>query len=201
MHHIRNVAKYGVRCVVAVNRFSSDTQAELELVKEMCMSAGAHAAVVANHWAEGGAGALDLALAVNDACVASRSVGKTFKFLYPLTDSLKVKVETVCREMYGAAGVEYTKVAEDRIAQYEAAGFGSLPICMAKTQYSLTCDPKLKNVPTGFVVTVRDVRAAVGAGYIYLICGDIMTIPGLTTRPGFYDVDIDSTTGRVIGLF
>ena len=103
--------------------------------------------------------------------------------------------------MYGADGVEYSELAEQRIQNYTDAGYGSLPVCMAKTQYSLSTDASKKGVPTGFTVLVRDVRAAVGAGYIYPICGDIMTIPGLPTRPGFYDVDMDLDTGRVIGLF
>lgn len=200
-HHIRNVAKYGVRCVVAINKFKTDTPGELEAVRLACLEAGAHGAVVANHWAEGGRGAVDLANAVIDACAAARAAGPTFKFLYPLTDSLKTKIETICREMYGAKDVEYSEEAEKRLAKYEEAGYGRLPICMAKTQYSLSTDPAAKGVPTGFTVKVRDVRAAVGAGYIYPICGDIMTIPGLPVRPGFYDVDIDTKTGRVIGLF
>jgi len=114
---------------------------------------------------------------------------------------LKEKIETICREMYGAVGVEYTEIAEQRLESYTKAGFDKLPICMAKTQYSLSTDAAAKGVPTGFTVLVRDVKAAVGAGYIYPICGDIMTVPGLPTRPGFYDVDMDLDTGRVIGLF
>ena len=102
---------------------------------------------------------------------------------------------------YGADGVEWSEQAEARVAQYEAAGFGRLPVCIAKTQYSLSCDPARKGVPTGHVLTVRDVRASVGAGFLYLICGDIMTVPGLSTRPGFYDVDYDCANDRVIGLF
>lgn len=103
--------------------------------------------------------------------------------------------------MYGADGVEYSEIAEQRLKSYTDAGYGSLPVCMAKTQYSLSTDAAAKGVPTGFKVLVRDVRAAVGAGYVYPICGDIMTVPGLPTRPGFYDVDMELDTGRVIGLF
>jgi formyltetrahydrofolate synthetase len=201
LHHIKNIAKYGVKCVVAVNRFSTDSEAELELVKRLCVEAGAFAAVTANHWAEGGKGATDLGNAVIAACDAQRAAGNPFRFLYPLESDLKSKIETVCREMYGADGVDYSDLAEERLAAYTKAGYATLPICIAKTQYSLSCDAKRKGVPTGFRVTVRDVRVAAGAGYIYLICGDIMTIPGLTTRPGFYDVDLDVETGRVIGLF
>jgi formyltetrahydrofolate synthetase len=202
LHHVRNIRKYGVNPVVAINRFSTDTDAELDLVRTLCLDAGAFAACVANHWAEGGAGATDLGRAVIAACEASRAAGSPFQCLYPLAGTtLKQKIETVCREMYGASGVEYTDLAEQRLAAYTSAGYAELPICIAKTQYSLSCDAKRKGVPTDFSVTVRDVRVAAGAGYIYCICGDIMTIPGLTTRPGFYDVDLDVDTGRVIGLF
>ena len=157
--------------------------------------------MVANHWAKGGAGAIDLGIAVENACQAARNENSPFKFLYPLELSLKEKIETICKEIYGAEKVEYSELAEQRLALYTNAGYSNLPICMAKTQYSLSTNPAAKGVPTGFTVVIRDVRAAVGAGYIYPISGDVMTIPGLPTRPGFYDVDIDLETGRVIGLF
>lgn len=201
LHHIRNIRKFGVHAVVAINRFSSDTEEELELVRNLSMAEGAFAAVVANHWAVGGAGAVDLGNAVIQACAAAKTSDLPFRFLYPLTASLKDKIETICREIYGAAAVEYSELAEQRLLSYTKAGYDSLPICMAKTQYSLSTDASLKGVPTGFTILVRDVRAAVGAGYIYPICGDIMTVPGLPTRPGFYDVDIDPDSGRIIGLF
>jgi methylenetetrahydrofolate dehydrogenase (NADP+) / methenyltetrahydrofolate cyclohydrolase / formyltetrahydrofolate synthetase len=201
IHHIKNVLKFGVKPVVAINRFGTDTEAELNLVRELSLGAGAFNAVVANHWADGGAGAVELAAAVSEACKAARSGPSEFKFLYPLELTLKQKIERICTEMYGAAGVEYSELAEKRLQSYTEAGYSHLPICMAKTQYSLSCDSAAKGVPTGFVVTVRDVRAAIGAGYIYPICGDIMTVPGLPTRPGFYDVDMDLETGRVVGLF
>merc|ERR1712146_468457 len=199
-HHIKNIAKYGVKCVVAINEFATDTKAELECVREMALAAGAFDAQIARHWAEGGAGAVDLATAV-EACKACKAEGSPFKFLYPLEMRLKEKIEKICKEMYGADGVDYSELAEARLASYEAAGLSHLPICMAKTQYSLSTDPKAKGVPTGFRVAIRDVRAAAGAGYIYPIAGDIMTIPGLPTRPGFYDVDMDLDTGKVVGLF
>lgn len=200
IHHIKNVLKYGVQPVVAINRFATDTEAELNAVRDLAIAAGAFDAVVANHWSEGGAGAVDLARSVERACQAARE-GSSFKFLYPLELTLKQKIEKVCLDMYGADGVEYSEIAERRLKSYEDAGYGSLPVCMAKTQYSLSCDAAAKGVPKGFKVVVRDVRAAVGAGYVYPICGDIMTVPGLPTRPGFYDVDMDLKTGRVIGLF
>merc|ERR1711871_1114696 len=190
IHHIKNVLKYGAKAVVAINRFATDTEAELNVVRDLAIEAGAFDAVVA----------IDLAAAVEKACKSARD-SSTFKFLYPLELTLKQKIEKVCIDMYGADGVEYSAIAEQRLKSYEDAGYGSLPVCMAKTQYSLSCDASAKGVPTGFKVLVRDVRAAVGAGYVYPICGDIMTVPGLPTRPGFYDVDMDLNTGKVVGLF
>ncbi|CAE7534973.1 unnamed protein product [Symbiodinium microadriaticum] len=202
VHHIRNVIKHGVRPVVAINRFVHDTPAEIAAIREICLAAGAFDAVEANHWAKGGAGAVELGAAVVRACeVARDNEEPSFRFLYPLEKSLKEKISAICTDIYGAANVEYTDLAEQRIESFTRAGYSSLPICMAKTQYSLSTDPNLKGVPTGFTVTVRDVRAAVGAGYIYPICGDIMTIPGLTTRPGFYDVDYSFEENKIVGLF
>lgn len=174
VHHVRNVAKHGIRAVVAINQFTHDTPAEIQLVRDLCLEAGAFAAVGSNHWAEGGAGAIDLAQAVVDACAAAKAEeASSFHCLYPLDLSLKEKIEYVCVNIYGAAHVEYSELAESRIAQFTAAGYDTLPICMAKTQYSLSTDASLKGVPTGFTVVVRDVRAAVGAGYIYPLCGNI----------------------------
>ena len=201
LHHIKNIRKFGVLPVVAINKFFSDTTAELELVRRLSIEGGAHAAVIADHWAQGGAGAAALGEAVMEACDAQKARGDPFNFLYPLTLTLKQKIECIAKEMYGADNVEYTDVAEQRLAAYSAAGYDALPVCMAKTQYSLSTDAKRKGVPKGFTVTVRTVRAAIGAGYVYPICGDIMTVPGLPTRPGFYDVDYDIENDRVIGLF
>ena len=200
-HHLRNIVRFGVLPVVAINQFHSDTQAELDLVQRLSMEAGAHAAVVANHWAKGGAGATDLGRAVIEACSAQKALGDPFTFLYPLNIPLKDKIICVAQKIYGAAGVEFSEQAEQRLASYTAAGYDKLPVCMAKTQYSLSTDPKVKGAPTGHTVVVRTVRAAVGAGYIYPICGDIMTVPGLPTRPGFYDVDYDFAKDQVVGLF
>jgi formyltetrahydrofolate synthetase len=124
-----------------------------------------------------------------------------FKFLYDVNSPLKEKIETIAREVYGADGVDYLPEAEARIEEYSRLGFGNLPICMAKTHLSLSHDPSLKGVPTGFRIPIRDVRASVGAGFIYPILGTMSTMPGLPTRPAFYDVDIDKETGRVVGLF
>ena len=156
-------------------------------------------AVLADHWAHGGYGAAELAKAVEKACKATDT--SRFKFLYDLDNDIKTKIETISKEIYGADGVDYTDHALKQITQYEESGFGNLPICMAKTQYSFSCDAAAKGVPTGFRITVREIRGCVGAGFLYPICGDIMTIPGLPTRPGFYDVDVNVETGEVLGLF
>ena len=193
---IENARSFGIPVVVAVNRFKNDTDAEVDLVRRLSIAAGAEDAVRANHWAEGGAGAVDLGKAVIAAC---GKPGK-FHFLYPLEMSIKAKIETIVREMYGGAGVEYSPEAEKKIERYTRQGFDKLPICMAKTHLSLSHDPNLKGAPTGFIVPVRDVRASVGAGFLYPLLGTMSTMPGLSTRPGYYDVDIDTETGRIIGL-
>ncbi|KAG7349371.1 formate-tetrahydrofolate ligase [Nitzschia inconspicua] len=197
--HIENAKKFGVNVVVGVNKFKTDTDAEIEVVKKAAMDAGAFDAVLSNHWALGGEGAADLAKAVEKACQANDE--SNFKFLYDLNLSIKEKMEIISKEIYGADGVDYSDLANKQIEQYEKSGFGRFPICVAKTQYSFSCDPAAKGVPTGHRITVREIRSCAGAGFVYPICGDIMTIPGLPTRPGFMDVDIDTETGDVIGLF
>jgi formyltetrahydrofolate synthetase len=196
--HVENARKFGVNVVVAVNKFKTDSPEEVDIVKEAALEAGAFSAVVSNHWAEGGVGAGDLAMAVQAACEAADE--SNFKFLYELDLGIKEKIKIICSEIYGADGVDYSDVAEAQIAQYEKSGFDKFPICMAKTQYSFSCDPAAKGVPTGFRVAVREIRSCAGAGFLYPIAGDIMTIPGLPTRPGFFDVDLDED-GQVVGLF
>jgi formyltetrahydrofolate synthetase len=193
---IQNARKFGIPVVVGVNRFQHDTPAEIDLVRRKAKEAGAIDAVMANHWAEGGAGAVELGKAVIAACQQPSK----FQFLYPLDISIKQKIETIVREMYGGAGVEYSPEAEKKIALYNRLGFDKLPICMAKTHLSLSHDPNLKGAPTGFTVPVRDVRASVGAGFLYPLLGTMSTMPGLSTRPGYYEIDLDLETGRVIGL-
>ena len=195
--HIENAASFGVPVVVAVNRFPTDTDAEVDLVRRMAQEAGAVDAVVSDHWAQGGAGALDLARAVVEACERPSD----FRYLYSLDASIKEKIETIATKMYGAAGVEYSPQAEEQIDRYTRNGFDGLPICMAKTHLSLSHDPALKGAPTGFTVPVREVRASVGAGFLYPLLGTMSTMPGLPTRPAFYDIDLDPETGRVVGLF
>jgi len=206
-HHIRNVLKFGVQPVVAVNRFATDSDAEIAVVREAALAAGAVAAVEANHWAAGGAGAVDLARAVMDACALARSQadagssgGGGFRFLYPLDLPVQAKIGRIAAEIYGAAAVTFSPEAEAKIATYTALGFGGLPICMAKTHLSLSTDAAAKGVPAGFTVHVRDIRASVGAGFLYPLCGAIMTVPGLPLRAGFYDVDLDDD-GKIIGMF
>jgi formyltetrahydrofolate synthetase len=195
--HITNARLFGVPVVVAVNRFASDTDAEIALVRKAALEAGAEDAVLSTHWADGGAGAVALAQAVMAACLKPAD----FKFLYPLDWPIKRKIETIAAKIYGADGVEYAPEAEAKIALYTKLGFDKLPICMAKTHLSLSHNPELKGVPKGFKLPVRDIRASVGAGFLYPLCGDMRTMPGLPTRPVFYDVDLDLETGKVLGLF
>jgi len=194
--HVRNALRYGVPAVVAVNRFTSDTEAEIALVRKAALEAGAEDAVMSDHWTEGGAGAVALAEAVIAACAQPAN----FRFLYPLEWDIKKKIERIAVEMYGAAGVDYAPAAEAKIALYTKLGYAGLPICMAKTHLSLSHNPAWKGVPTGYRLPVRDIKASVGAGFLYPLCGDMRTMPGLPTRPAFYDIDIDLETGRVTGL-
>jgi formyltetrahydrofolate synthetase len=195
--HIKNARRFGVPVVVAVNRFAADTDAEIEMVRKAAVAAGAEDAVMADHWAEGGAGAVGLAKAVIAACAKPRD----FRFLYPLEWDIKKKIEAIATEIYGADGVDYAPEAEAKIELYTRLGFDKLPICMAKTHLSLSHNPELKGVPKGFRIPVRDIRASVGAGFLYPLCGDMRTMPGLPTRPVYYDVDLDLKTGRVAGMF
>ncbi len=195
--HIKNARRSGVPVVVAVNSFATDTQAEVELIRQAALDAGAEDAAVCTHWADGGAGATALAEMV----VKAAERPSTFEFLYPLELSIKEKIEIICKEIYGADGVDYLPEAEAKIELYTRLGFDKLPMCMAKTHLSLSHDPTLKGVPTGFRVPIRDIRASVGAGFLYPLLGEMRTMPGLPTRPVFYDVDLDLETGRVVGLF
>jgi formyltetrahydrofolate synthetase len=196
-HHIKNARSFGVNVVVAVNSFATDTPAEVELVRKAALEAGAEDSVVCTHWMEGGKGAKALAEAV----VKAAEKPTKFKFLYPLELSIKEKIEIICKEIYGADGVEYLPEAEEKIALYTKLGFDKLPMNMAKTHLSLSHDPELKGVPKGYKVPIRDIRASVGAGFLYPLLGTMRTMPGLPTRPVFYDVDLDLETGRVVGLF
>jgi len=195
--HIGIARKFGVPVVVAVNRFATDTPAELETVRRAALEFGAYDAVVTEHWEKGGEGAVGLAKAVMKAAEQPSE----FHFLYDLDMPIKAKIETICREVYGADGVDYSPLAEERIAEYTRLGYDTLPICMAKTHLSLSHDPGLKGAPTGFRTPIRDVRASVGAGFLYPLVGKVRTMPGLPTRPAYMNVDIDLDTGKVVGLF
>ena len=194
--HIKNATRFGIPVVVAVNAFETDSDAELEMIRNYSIKAGALDAAKCTHWADGGKGAKELARLVVKACENPSK----FKFLYPLEWPIKKKIETIATEIYGADGVAYTDLAEKQIASYESAGFGKLPICMAKTHLSLSHDPDLKGVPKGFTVPIREVRASVGAGFIYPLLGKMSTMPGLASRPGYMEIDIDES-GNVKGLF
>ncbi|MCC6499758.1 MAG: formate--tetrahydrofolate ligase [Anaerolineales bacterium] len=195
--HIQNARKFGVNVVVAVNSFANDTQAEVELIRDAALKMGAMDAVVSTHWADGGKGAKKLAEAV----VKAAEMPSAFKFLYDANRPIKEKIETIATQVYRADGVDYTPEAEAQIERYTRLGFDKLPICMAKTHLSFTTDASKKNAPTGFRITVREIRASVGAGFLYPILGDMRTMPGLPTRPAFFDVDLDLKTGKVVGLF
>ncbi len=194
--HIRNAKMYGIPVVVAVNKFTYDTDAEVEMVKKAAMEAGAETAAMSDHWANGGDGARELAEAVVAACEQPSN----FEFLYPLDLSIKEKIETIAKKMYSAEEVIYEPLAERQIKSYEENGFGNLPICMAKTHLSISHDPKLKNAPSGYTLSVREARASVGAGFIYPLLGTMRTMPGLGSTPAYLNVDLDED-GKVVGLF
>ncbi|KAE9396030.1 FTHFS-domain-containing protein [Gymnopus androsaceus JB14] len=194
--HITNSRKFGIKVIVAINQFATDSPAELALIRDEALAGGADAAVVSNHWAEGGKGARALAEAVIATCEGSSD----FKFLYDLDLPIEQKISIISKEIYGADGIELSDQAQQQIATYTRQGYGNLPICMAKTQYSFSHDPKLKGVPSGFTIPIRSVRLSAGAGFLYPILGDMQTMPGLGTRPGFWEVGVDEA-GRVVGLF
>uniref|UniRef100_A0A3P8TFL9 formate--tetrahydrofolate ligase n=1 Tax=Amphiprion percula TaxID=161767 RepID=A0A3P8TFL9_AMPPE len=188
---------FGVPVVVALNVFKTDTQAEIDLVCQIAKECGASDAVPCHHWAQGGRGSVELAKAVDEA--ANRP--SNFQFLYNTEMPIVEKIRTIARKVYGADDVELSPEAKSKIDYYNQQGYGSLPICMAKTHLSLSHMPEKKGAPTGFVLPIRDVRASVGAGFIYPLVGTMSTMPGLPTRPCFYDIDLDPVTEEITGLF
>jgi formate--tetrahydrofolate ligase len=194
---IENVTIFGVPAVVAINSFPTDTPAEVAAVQEVAMAAGARAAVVSTHFTDGGRGAEALAAAVWEAAGDGTS---SFQLLYPDDAPLREKIETIATKIYGAAGVDFLPAASKALKLYEELGFGHLPICMAKTQYSLSHDAALKGRPTGFRVPIRDVRLSAGAGFVTPLLGEMRTMPGLPSRPGGENIDIDDD-GNIVGLF
>ena len=194
--HIENVKKFGVPCVVAINIFAQDTAEELEAVREHCAKHGVNVAL-SDVFAKGGEGGIDLAKEV----IALADSGESkFAPIYPLDMSLKGKIETIAKEIYGADGVNYTKEADKALKEFEELGYGNLPICMAKTQYSFSDDPALLGRPSGFKITIRNCRIAAGAGFIVVLTGDVMTMPGLPKVPAAEKIDV-SDDGVISGLF
>jgi methylenetetrahydrofolate dehydrogenase (NADP+)/methenyltetrahydrofolate cyclohydrolase/formyltetrahydrofolate synthetase len=194
--HIGIARRFGVPVLVAVNSFAADTEDELRVIRRAAEAAGAAGAFASRNWALGGRGAIELAEAV----IATAARPSQFRYLYPDDAPVRKKIEILATQVYGADGVDYHPRAEAKIDSYEELGFGRLPVCMAKTHLSLSHDPKLKNAPRGWRLPIRDIRASIGAGFLYPLCGDMRTMPGLPTRPAMMDIDIDPETGKVVGL-
>ncbi|MCM8782335.1 MAG: formate--tetrahydrofolate ligase, partial [Candidatus Omnitrophica bacterium] len=193
---VENMRLFGIPVIVAINRFITDTDKEIEIIKKKAINSGAEDAVVSEVWAEGSKGGVELAKAV----VKVAEKPSNFKFLYSLDLPIKEKIKKIAVEIYGASDVSYSPLAEKKLKLYEKLGFGNLPICMAKTHLSLSHDPALKGRPTGYTLPIRDVRASIGAGFLYPLCGAMRTMPGLPSEPAGTKVDIDKE-GKVVGLF
>jgi formate--tetrahydrofolate ligase len=194
--HVENVHKFGLPAVVSINRFSADTEAEIALVKEKCKALGVEA-LMADHWAMGGAGAVDVARAV----VKLADSGKAkLKYLYPDDMPLVEKVRTIAKQLYGAKDIEVPKPVQEQLASFEAMGYRNAPVCMAKTQYSFSTNPDLKGAPTDFTIPVREVRLSAGAEFVVVICGELLTMPGLPRVPSAEAIDLNAE-GQIVGLF
>ncbi|MEW6101003.1 MAG: formate--tetrahydrofolate ligase [Candidatus Omnitrophota bacterium] len=193
---IENVRQFGIPAVVAINRFSCDTDKEIDFVKKKAKEFGAYDSCVSEVWLKGSKGGMELGRAVINAAKEKSN----FKFLYDLGASIKEKIETIAQKIYGAASVEYSPLAEEKINKYTQAGYDKLPICMAKTHLSLSHDPLLKGRPQGFIFPIRDIRASIGAGFLYPLCGEMKTMPGLPSHPAGEKIDIDEE-GNIVGLF
>jgi formate--tetrahydrofolate ligase len=193
--HVTNLQKFGLPVVVALNHFTSDTDAEAEAVRTVCAELGV-AVEVCRHWAEGGAGAVALA---EEVVRVAESGAAQFKPLYPNDMPLDQKIATIAREIYGAKEIAIAPAAAKKLAALEADGFGYLPVCMAKTQYSFSTDPDLRGAPEGHIVPIRDVRLSAGAGFLVVLCGEIMTMPGLPRRPAAEIIGVDAK-GEITGL-
>jgi formate--tetrahydrofolate ligase len=194
--HLANIHQFGVPAVVSVNRFSADTAREHERLRELCAAEGV-GVVIADHWAQGGEGAVDLARAVVDLAESGKA---EFRFLYPNDMPLLEKVRTIAQRIYGARDIEADKSVRDQFAQLQDQGFGHFPVCIAKTQFSFTTDPNAKGAPSDHVLTVRELRVSAGAEFVVVICGDIMTMPGLPRVPAANNIEVDAQ-GRITGLF
>jgi len=194
--HIENLNKFGINPTVAINHFYLDTDEELAVIQEMAAKFGTEA-VICKHWAEGGAGAEDLARIVS---AKADKGAPNFNQLYPSEMPLAQKIETICKEIYRAESVGISSSVKSQLKQWEEMGYGHLPICMAKTQYSFSTDPTLLGAPTGFEVNIREVRLSAGAGFVVAIAGDIMTMPGLPKVPSAENIYLDEN-GQIEGLF
>jgi formate--tetrahydrofolate ligase len=196
--NIEIVKTYGIPVIVAINRFTTDSDEEIEVVRKKAIESGADGVAVSEAWTKGGEGCTDLAKEVLK--VLDEKVPK-FNFLYPDNLSIKEKIEIIAKKIFGARKVEFSEQAEKKIIQFEKLGYRNLPINVAKTQLSISHDPDLKGVPKDYVLPIIDIKASVGAGFLYPLCGKIFTMPGLSTRPAFMDVDVDLDTGKIKGLF
>ena len=199
VRHIENTKSFGIPVVVAINAFPTDTEAEHAVIREISLAAGAEDAVLCTHHAHGGKGAVALANAVKAACEANEDC-KDFKFGYESSLDIKSKIETVAKNIYKADGVEFSERAEEKIKLFTEQGFGDLPICMAKTQYSFSHDQSLKGAPSGFTLPIGDVRLSAGAGFLVPLVGAFPTIPGLPTRPAYYEISVDTENDQILGL-
>jgi formate--tetrahydrofolate ligase len=195
LKHLEIVRRHGVTPVVAINAFGEDFPSEHEAIREIAASVGVRSAVC-THFVDGGKGAVELAEAV----VQAADQPSDFRMLYRADATLRQKIETIAIEVYGADGVDYLPAAARQIDTYERAGFGNLPVCIAKTHLSISSDPSLKGAPTGWRLPVREARANVGAGFVYLVSGDMRTMPGLSSSPAAEKIDIDEN-GNVVGLY
>ena len=196
LRHVENITKvYGLPCVVAINRFPTDTEAELELVREKCRELGVNVAL-SEVWGKGGEGGVELAQEVVRLCETQGN----FRYAYELGTTIEEKLNAIVRRVYRGADVVLTPAAKKQAQQLTAMGFGDYPICMAKTQYSFSDDPKLLGAPEGFTVTVRNLKVSAGAGFIVALTGDIMTMPGLPKVPAAERIDVDEN-GVITGLF
>jgi formate--tetrahydrofolate ligase len=199
--HVTNVRKFGVPAVVAINRFATDTHAEFDYIRQYCRDELGVEAFVCEHWARGSAGAEELARHVTELCESPRfRDGRGFRLLYPADMPLWEKMRTIATELYGAADIIADQRVRDQFRHYQEQGYGHFPICVAKTQYSFSTDPALKGAPSGHVVPIRELRLAGGAEFLVVICGEIMTMPGLPRRPAAERIRIDAN-GQIEGLF
>jgi formate--tetrahydrofolate ligase len=194
--HLGNIRRFGVPAVVSVNRYSADTAREHARLQELCDGEGA-GCIIADHWAQGAPGAVELARAVVDLAESGRA---EFRYLYPDEMALVEKLRTIAQCIYGARDIELSSTAREQFAQFEAQGCGHFPVCVAKTQFSFTTDTNVKGAPSDFVVSVREVRLSAGAEFVVPICGDMMTLPGLPRLPAANSIEVDAA-GRITGLF